>query len=274
MLRRWLRLGRRAPDAGSEPDGSPASRLAEVNEVTKRPEPPGPDRIGIASDPVGLDPVASSAGRPGPEERVRALLGSDAVSAATRIALTARLDALHRPPIVLGRSLSAEEVATLRAATDRLIPQADRDRPVDLVAAIDARLAADRGDGWRYDALPADGESLRRGLAGLDEAARELHALGFAGLAATQQDDVLRLVQTGNPPGDVWRTLPAGRWFEDLLAECCETYYADPISEDEIGYVGYADLPSWQAIGLDQREDRERDAVPATPHMNGRPDGV
>ena len=161
----------------------------------------------------------------------------------------------------------------MRALTDRLISQTGRERKVDLVAAIDGRLAAKRGDGWRYDDLPADGEALRRGLAGLDEAARELHATTFSALTADQQDELLRLVQAGAPPGDIWRTLPADRWFEDVLAACCEITYADPIVQDEIGYVGYADLPSWQAIGLDQREDRERDAVPADQNVNGGPAG-
>lgn len=196
------------------------------------------------------------------------MLSSDAVSEATRIALTARLDALARPPMVVGSHLSADEVVTLRALTERLIPQADRELRVDLVAAIDARLAADRGDGWRYDALPADSQSLRRGLVGLDEAARELHDLTFADLSGDQQDAVLQLVQTGTPPGETWRTLPAERWFEEVLAECSQIYYADPLSQDEIGYVGYADLPSWQAIGLNQRDEREPILTRPRPALN------
>jgi len=208
------------------------------------------------------------------ETRVRALLSSEAVSEATRIALTARLDALTRPPMVVGSHLSADEVVTLRALSERLVPQSDRKLKVDLVAAIDARLAADQGDGWRYDALPADTHSLRRGLVGLDETARELHEMAFADLSSDWQDAVLRLVQTGTPPGRTWRTLPAERWFEDVLTECCEIYYADPLSQDEIGYVGYADLPSWQAIGLNQREDRERVAARTTIDLNGGMSGV
>ena len=231
-------------------------------------------RTGTAND-AGLSyPVGDRSDASDAEARIRALLASDAVSRPTRVALTARLDALDRPAIVVGRSLSADEVATLRAAADRLIPQTDRERRVDLVAAFDARLAAGQGDGWRYDDLPADGDSLRRGLSGLDETARELHAVAFADLAADRQDEILRLVQTGKPPGATWRTLSAVRWFEDVLAECCENYYADPIAQDEVGYVGYADLPSWQAIGLDQREDREHDAIPVASDTPGRPTGV
>ncbi len=253
---------------------SPTSPTPGADRVTSTGASRSGDLPVTAGDPGSTRFVPSGDGRSGAEARVRALLASEAVSRPTRIALTARLDALDRSPIVVGRSLSAAEVVTLRAVADRLVPQTDRERKVDLVAAIDARLAVNRGDGWRYDALPADDESLRRGLAGLDEAARDLHAVGFGELPAARQDEILRLVQTGTPPGEIWRMLPADRWFEDVLAECCEIYYADPIAQDEIGYVGYADLPSWQAIGLDQREDRERDAGPVAPPTNGRPAGA
>ncbi len=201
--------------------------------------------------------------------RVRALIASDAVSPVTRRVLTARLDALDEPAIAVGEHLSADEVVALRAVTDRLIVQDQRQRPVDIVTAIDARLTAGRTDGWRYDDLPPDADALRRGLIGLDEAARERHALPFAGLSDAQRDDILRLVQAGTPPGETWRTLSASRWFEEVLAESCEVYYADPIAQDEIGYVGYADLPAWQAIGLDQRDAREIVAGGSEPRSPG-----
>lgn len=196
------------------------------------------------------------------EQRVRALLASEAVSPATRAVLAARLDALSRPPITVGARLTAEQVATLRAVIDRLVPQGDRDRPVDIVAAIDARLAAGQTDGWRYDALPPDTEAIGRGLAGLDEAAWLRHALDFTDLTPARQDALLRLVQNGTVPGETWRALPAQRWFEELLAEACEIFYADPLAQDEIGYVGYADLPAWDAIGLDRRDARELPTPP------------
>lgn len=277
VLRRWLRLGRRdsAPglstdrsDQGSPLDGHLSGAPDQVALVREDIASPG-DQPGDLATPPETRWSSDAA-----EARVRDLLSSDAVSASTRIALTTRLDALARPPMVVGSYLSASEVVTLRALSERLVPQADRELRVDLVAAIDARLAADRGDGWRYDALPADNQSLRHGLVGLDQAARELHHTIFADLSADQQDAVLQRVQAGTPPGEMWRSLPADRWFEVVLAECCQTYYADPLSQDEIGYVGYADLPSWQAIGLDQREDRERVAARTSLDLNEGMSGV
>jgi len=55
----------------------------------------------------------------------------------------------------------------------------------------------------------------------------------------------------------MWRTLPAARFFEELLAEVVETYYAHPLAQEEIGYAGMADAPGWRAIGLDEREERD-----------------
>ena len=42
-----------------------------------------------------------------------------------------------------------------------------------------------------------------------------------------------------------------------MLAELTETYYAHPLAQEEIGYVGMADLPAWTKIGLNEREERE-----------------
>ncbi len=230
-------------------------------------------RTGTPDQPEAAVPHRSTSDGASPddrESRVRALIASDAVSPATRHVLLARLDALGRPPMAVGACLSADQVTTLRAALDRMVPQEDRPRPVDIVAAIDARLAAGRSDGWRYDALPPDAVALTRGLAGLDEAAWERHALDFAALSPIRQDAILQSVQDGTVPGATWQSLPPRRWFEELLADAVEVFYADPLTQEEIGYAGYADLPSWEAIGLDQRDDRE----PAPIRVNPIPSGA
>ena len=62
---------------------------------------------------------------------------------------------------------------------------------------------------------------------------------------------------SGRPPGPVWQTLDAARFFEEMLSELTATYYAHPLAQQEIGYAGFADLPGWTRIGLDEREARE-----------------
>ena len=194
-----------------------------------------------------------------PNGTVRALLGTSHVSAATRAAVQARLDA---PATYAPQFLAPEAYALLVAVAARLLPQPDRpDQPIALAPAIDQRLAAGRADGWRYDALPPDREAYRLGLGGIQEIAQALFQVDFLHLKPEQQDAALQALAGGHPPGPAWETLAAGRFFEELLAELTETYYAHPLAQEEIGYVGLADLPSWTRIGLNEKEDREPTAV-------------
>ncbi len=189
-----------------------------------------------------------------PSGTVRALLDTPHVSAATRAALQARLDA----PAYAPQLLAPETYALLEAVAARLFPQPDRpEQPIPLAPAIDQRLAEGRADGWRYDALPPDREAYRLGLGGIQEIAQALSQADFIALSAAQQDAVLQALASGTPPGKTWETLDAGRFFEEMLAELTETYYAHPLAQEEIGYVGMADLPAWTKIGLNEKEDRE-----------------
>lgn len=188
-----------------------------------------------------------------PAGHARALLDTDAVTAPTRDALRARL----APPPAGARYLTHSEFATLAAACARLLP-----RPgVEIAPEIDARLAAGICDGWRYDALPSDGEAYRRGMAGLDQTARATFGAPFAQLAPAGQDTVLLAVQGGTAPGEAWQAMPAERFFEELLAEAAEVFFAHPLAQEAIGYAGMADAPGWTRIGLDEREDREPAAL-------------
>lgn len=189
-----------------------------------------------------------------PSGTVRALLATPHVSEATRTALQARLDA----PAYAPQLLAPETYALLEAVAARLFPQPDRpEAPIALAPAIDQRLAEGRADGWRYDALPPDREAYRLGLGGIQEIAQSLFRADFMALTGEQQDAVLQALASTTPPGATWTTLDAGRFFEEMLAELTETYYAHPLAQEEIGYVGMADLPAWTKIGLNEKESRE-----------------
>ena len=191
-----------------------------------------------------------------PAGTVRALLRTDAVTLPTRKALEERLAA---PPVTEPRFLDAAGFATLQAVCARLLPGAG----IDVAGPIDARLADGSGDGWRYDALPPDGDAYRAGMAGFDQAAQALFGQGFTRLPAEDQDGVVQAVQDGSPPGAAWQHLPAVRFFEELLAEATEVHFAHPLAQESIGYVGMADAPGWQRIGLNEREDREPSPSPS-----------
>lgn len=189
-----------------------------------------------------------------PTGTVRALIESDAVTAPTRAALLARLDA---PAPGAPRFLDAGAFATLAAACARLLRPAHEGAPLAVAAGIDARLADGEGNGWRYDALPPDGEAYRLGLRGLDEAARAAGSASFAALDGERQDAILAAVQRGDVAGGVWPALPAARWFEEWLAETCELHYAHPLAQERIGYAGMADAPGWPHVGPGELEPRE-----------------
>ena len=192
-----------------------------------------------------------------PDGTVRALLLTDQVTEPTRQALTERLAAT--PPTA--DFFPEAEFDLLSAICSRLIPHDEHQPPIDIAGGIDERLARNESDGWRYDTMPPDGEAYKLGLAGVTETASLLFQSPFQSLSGEQQDEVLRQVQQGNAPGDTWNKLPANRFFEELLAEATTQYYSHPLAQESIGYVGMADVPGWQRIGLNQLEDREPRAM-------------
>lgn len=189
-----------------------------------------------------------------PKETVRALLATELVTATTRDALLERL----LPAPICPTFFSAFEMGALRAVCDQLLPQPERPEAarINVAAVIDQRLAAGESDGWRYDALPADGEAYRAGLAWLETTAERMGAPSFVAASPAQQRQLLTAAQHG----DATTTFAVARWFEELLAEATEAYYAHPVAQEEIGYVGMADVPGWTRIGLNELEPREPEA--------------
>ncbi len=192
-----------------------------------------------------------------PHNTVRNLLKTNQVTEATRQALTERLNDPPRQPTFF----SASEFALLQAVCNRLVPQDEHDKRIDIAGSIDKRLSQNKSDGWRYDVMPADGDAYKLGLVGIDESALLTFKQLFLNISAEQQDFILKAVQHQEAPGDSWEQLPADRFFEELLTEAVENYYSNPLAQEEIGYVGMADVPTWQRIGLNQLEDREPRAL-------------
>jgi hypothetical protein len=189
-----------------------------------------------------------------PPGTVRALIESDLVTLPTRRALGERL---RRRSAVMPRFFVRDAFAAIGAACDRLIPQRERERPIDLAGELDARLADGAGDGWRYAQMPSDPRMHSMGAAGLDQTALAMFGAGLASLPGAERDAVLRAVQSGEAPGEVWAQMDAACYFEELLALLVDIYYAQPLALEEIGYVGMADGHGWQAIGLDERDAHE-----------------
>src|SRR5918996_4841084 len=169
---------------------------------------------------------------------------------------------LEHVPVV--RFFTEQEVRTLTAIADRILPQTDRSEieKVPIVPWIDERLHEDRRNGYRYEELLPQREAWRWALAGIDETARALSAgKAFCDLTVQSQDVVLRHVERGTAPGDAWKKVPAQRFFTSVLVITnVQIYYAHPIAWNEIGYNGPSSprghVRKWEG-GVDPWEARE-----------------
>lgn len=178
-----------------------------------------------------------------PSGTVVGLLDSGLMTAPTAAALRKRLAPDDRAPPTL---LDAASVRVLEAVCARLIPQEDRDPPIDIAGEVHRRLADGIGDGWRYADMPPDDVAVAAGLRGIERAAKAMSGRGFVGLAASDRDAVLRAIQRGEAHGEV----RLDRFFEELLAEVTDVYYSHPLAQEEIGFLGMADAPGWDHVGL------------------------
>ena len=198
-----------------------------------------------------MDPVSDT----GAVESSRRLLESEFVTPATRAALVTRLlpaspDNATKAPVFF----DLPEFAVLVAVCARLLPPTASPTPTGCASLIDTRLAEGRGNGWRFDKLPSDGIAYRTGLRRLDASARAVGAESFPSLAAAQQDEILRVLARGEVAGPAWAEFDGGRFFEELLAELSEFYVSHPLTQQSIGYTGFADAAGWHKVGLNERE--------------------
>ena len=196
---------------------------------------------------------------------VQALLLTDLVIPNTRHVLQARL---NKEPVTEPRYFDTDSFITLHAVCMRLIPQPNPDRMVDLPGCLDDMLTDGKGNGWRYDTMPADGKAFTMGLKSMNETCTTLFGKPFHLLLETEQDEVLMLVQSGTVTGAAWKQLHAQLFFEELLTALVEIYYSHPFAKEEIGEVAMADAKGWQRIGLNELEAHEHQ--PLNEELYGR----
>lgn len=156
------------------------------------------------------------------------------------------------PPDI--RFFTRDEVATACALFDRLLGQ-EEDPRVPVVALVDARLAEDQTDGWRYADMPHDNQAWRDSLAGLDADARQEFGLRFHELRPDEQDGVLRHVQ--HLSDQDWRGMPAGHVWSLWTRYACTAFYSHPWAWQEIGFTGPAYPRGYKNPGIDTLEPFE-----------------
>jgi pimeloyl-ACP methyl ester carboxylesterase len=175
------------------------------------------------------------------------LLNSTRTSPQTRAVLAARLD----DATASTETFTEAELRTLRILIDAVIPNA----PPNLATRLGQSLAQPRGDGWRFDDLPADAAAWHQGLASLDAAAHRTHGVSFLALTPTLRHELLLDAQKGSLGrgplgalhlGDSAHAFTAAQmqhWFEDVRSELTRLYVSDPRTLDRIGFTGFADDP-------------------------------
>lgn len=177
----------------------------------------------------------------------------DPVTAGVVLARTAM------PPAI--RFFTPAEQATATALCDRLLDLGEETH-VPVVNQIDARLAEAQTDGWRYEAMPEDGEAWRQSLAALDADARARFGEDFASCPPERQNTLIQAVQDAGP-GE-WHGRHAAHVWSLWTRYACTAFYAHPYAWNEIGFPGPAYPRGYKNPGLDRREPFEvRDARPS-----------
>ncbi|HEX2987453.1 MAG TPA: gluconate 2-dehydrogenase subunit 3 family protein [Chloroflexota bacterium] len=151
------------------------------------------------------------------------------------------MDRVHNVPAF--SHFDDHQRATLEALCERVLPQGDRpiSRRIPIAPWIDRNAGNDVVEGFRFDDMPPIAQAWEWGLEGVDQTARALFDSPFVDLDGSRQDQVLESIRTGSPPGDVWRRMPAERWWRQVaLRQICGVYYAHPYAWDEIGFGGPA----------------------------------
>lgn len=171
------------------------------------------------------------------ESRFRQLARENLLTPPTFAALAAREPVLDGEP----RFLAPGTFATLVALCDVLRPPYDRPTAREIALRIDARLAGGESDGWRYDAMPPDGEAHARGLAAL-------------AMEGPLDDALIRRLQKGETRTE-W-PVSAKRFMEEMLAEVVTFAYSQPEAQDAIGYDGYADAKGWSHLRIEDVKEQ------------------
>jgi Gluconate 2-dehydrogenase subunit 3 len=172
------------------------------------------------------------------------------------------------PPDI--RFFTPAEEAAATALCDRLLGQDEEGAPrVEVVPQIDARLAEQETDGWRYTDMPEDGQAWRDSLRFLDEDSQAACSHELARASLRDQQAVIQAVQ--DLGAKEWHGLNAARVWGLWTRYACTAFYAHPSAWNEIGFPGPAYPRGYKNPGVDAREPFEvADAHPSRDPVRGK----
>lgn len=149
---------------------------------------------------------------------------------------------VQRPPERKFFSTSAWDFWT--AVFSHLIPQTDRteDRQIPLLPALDDRLAKNQTVGYRYESMPHDRVVYELGIEAIDRECEHRYGGKFLVLPHLQQDLALKVIHDGRPEAapEIWKKMPVKYFWQMIMADAIDAYYAHPWAWDEIGFGGPA----------------------------------
>jgi len=135
------------------------------------------------------------------------------------------------------RFLRTDESRTLAAICDQLIPP-DVDPGADWAQAvnfIDVQLCGPFRDSQAL---------YRNGIACLEKTAKSSFGTAFAQLSSDQQIAILKALEKGNAPKNIWANVNPRGFFETVLAHTMQGFYGDP------RHGGNRAHASWKMVGL------------------------
>jgi hypothetical protein len=142
------------------------------------------------------------------------------------------------------RFFSIEEWKFWESVFAHLIPQTDRttDRRIPLIPALDERLFVNRTAGYQYENMPSDQDAYKIGIEAIDAEGQVHFGGSFLFLGHRQQEKVMQAIHDGNPEGapEIWRRMSVQRFWQLIISDAIEAYYAHPWAWDEIGFGGPA----------------------------------
>lgn len=136
------------------------------------------------------------------------------------------------------RFFNAAEARLVDAITEQIIP-ADQDpgaSDAGVVNFMDKQLA---GRFRRHQ------QAYREGLVGVEETSRAMFGREFVSLAAEQQIEVLKTLESGKAKGETWRKQSASSFFRLIREHAMAGFYGGPQHGGNRGYCSY------KMLGLD-----------------------
>ena len=145
------------------------------------------------------------------------------------------------PPI---RFFQPKEAEFWKTVFDHLLPQDDRreERQIPILNFVDQRLYRNQTSGYRFENMPHDREAYSLGMSAINEEAQQLFGIEFVRLTYPHREAVLKGIHGGEPHSakEIWRKMSVHRFWQLIMGDAIDAYYAHPWAWDEIGFGGPA----------------------------------